>query len=194
MTTTGLTTNVMVLLSGGIDSSACVEFYTSKRISVTALFIDYGQVSRRCEQRAAMRISNYFDIPFRCLSLKGAAKKCKGEIRARNAFLLFTALLEFPHRSGIIAIGVHSGTPYFDCSAMFIRKCQDSFDEYADGRIQIGTPFIDWTKSDIWSYSIKKLLPLELTYSCEIGRRQPCGKCLSCRDLEVLHAGAKHNH
>jgi len=194
MAITGSTTNVMVLLSGGIDSSACVGFYTSKKSSVTALFIDYGQASRRHERRAATCISNHFGIPLRCLSLKGAAQKCKGEILARNAFLLYTALLEFPYRSGIIAIGIHAGTPYFDCSAKFIRSCQILFDTYADGRVQIGTPFLDWTKGEIWTYSLQQSLPLAMTYSCELGHRQPCGKCLSCKDLEVLHAGAKHNN
>ena len=106
----------------------------------------------------------------------------------RNAFFLHAALMAFKYTTGIIAIGVHSDTPYYDCSEQFIRDMQLSFDLYTDGRVGIGAPFLHWNKRDIWEYCHSKKVPIQLTYSCELGRDQPCGQCLSCKDLEALHA------
>ena len=115
-------------------------------------------------------------------------------MQGRNAFLLFSALMKFKARSGIIAIGVHSGTPYFDCSMSFVQSMQSMFDNYTDGRIRVGAPFIEWTKRDIWNYCNDRQVPLQLTYSCEEGHNSPCGQCLSCRDRDALDALAKLNN
>ena len=39
----GMEYNVIVLLSGGIDSTACVNYYLSQKLKLLGLFIDYGQ-------------------------------------------------------------------------------------------------------------------------------------------------------
>ncbi len=90
--------NALVLLSGGIDSSACLVFYLAQGFSISALFVDYGQVS-----------------------------KGRGES----------------------------------------------------------------APSAVWSYCKRLGVPVELTYSCEMGKDQPCGKCLSCKDLEKLYAAGE---
>jgi len=181
-------TAVLTLLSGGIDSTACVPFYLSQGFSVSALFCDYGQVSARKEQIAASAICAHYDIPFEKIVSSGFTQWAGGYIPGRNAFILNTGLMAFKHATGIIAIGVHSDTPYVDCSEKFIQQMQSLFDLYSDGRIVIGAPFLHWNKPQIWDYCESKRAPLELTYSCELGRKQPCGECLSCKDLEALHA------
>lgn len=112
-----------------------------------------------------------------------------GYVLGRNAFLLHVALMAFSHPAGIIALGIHSGTRYVDCTAGFLRHMQASFDLYADGRIRVDAPFLNWSKREIWEFCRKIGAPLELTYSCENGADQPCGKCASCQDLEALYAG-----
>ena len=138
--------------------------------------------------KAAKAVTKYYDIPLSKLTWSGIHKKNVGIIHGRNAFLLVASLMEFPEVSGIMALGIHSGTLYPDCSPSFVRKMQSIFDMYTQGNIRIGTPFIKWTKRDIWSFCVSRQVPLHLTYSCERGFNQPCGKCLSCRDLEVLNA------
>jgi len=182
--------DVLVLLSGGIDSSACVRFYLSQRSNLRALFIDYGQQSAKQEAEAANKISQHYCIPLRVMSSVGTTGKSSGVVLGRNAFLLYFALMEFCSHVGIIAIGIHAGTSYFDCSKAFIDSTQTVFDAYAGGQIQIGAPFLDWTKREVWDYCLQQNVPLEKTYSCELGRNQPCGECLSCIDLEKLRACA----
>ena len=181
---------VRVLLSGGIDSSACVAFYLEQGFSVNSIFVDYGQIAAPREIEAARAIARHYNIPFSRLTWSGLHRKKAGFIRGRNAFLLVAALMELPEHAGILALGIHAGTHYQDCSLSFVRKMQSIFDTYTQGKIQIGAPFLNWEKSDIWVYSKSQGVPMELTYSCERGKDQPCGLCLSCRDLEILYASS----
>lgn len=178
---------VMVLLSGGIDSSACVAYYLSHRFSVSALFVDYGQKAAKHEIRAARFISKAYKVPLRILTLSNGKRWGGGCILGRNAFLLYTGLMNFKYESGLIAIGVHSGTAYWDCSEDFILLTQNCFKSYSGGCISIDAPFLKWNKREIWDYCVRKKVPLKFTYSCELGKTQPCGRCLSCRDLESLY-------
>ena len=180
--------SVTILFSGGIDSTACIEFYLSNHFSVQALFVDYGQLSMERELRSAKQISLHYDIPLKIITCKNVQQKGSGVIYGRNAFLLFTALMELNLPNCLIALGIHSGTKYSDCSQFFLEKSQEIFDIYTDGRINISAPFLNWVKSDIWHYCLQEHVPLNLTYSCELGMPQPCGACLSCFDLEALRA------
>jgi 7-cyano-7-deazaguanine synthase len=178
---------VMVLLSGGIDSSACVAYYISQHLLVTALFVDYGQKSAKREIKAARLISKAYKVPLKVITIAGGKRCGGGCILGRNAFLLYAGLMNFEYESGLIAIGVHSGTAYWDCSEDFILLMQNCFKTYSGGYISIDAPFLKWNKREIWDYCVSKKVPLKFTYSCELGKKQPCGQCLSCRDLESLY-------
>ena len=181
-----------ILLSGGIDSATCLAYYLGERFKVDALFVDYGQFGAPREVRAARLIARHFRVPLTILKVTGMRKKGPGLIVGRNAFLLLTAALEFGIRAGLIAIGIHSGTNYRDCSPVFVRKMQAVIDVCTGGKVQISAPFLKWGKGDVWTYAKTKKVPLALTYSCERGLAQPCGSCDSCRDVEALNAGANH--
>lgn len=180
--------NVCVLLSGGIDSTACIAFYLRKNFSVCCLFIDYGQAAAQREFLSAKAIAKHYHVSLARLTWSGLHRKNAGLVFGRNAFLLISALMEMPRYSGIIAIGAHSGTNYYDCTSTFFHKMQSIFDSYTKGMIQIGVPFLKWTKHDIMKFCRSYKVPISLTYSCELGLDQPCGQCLSCRDLEILNA------
>lgn len=177
----------MVLLSGGIDSAACAHFFLSQGYQVESLFIDYGQLSSKKEALAAKSISTHLSIPIRFLSLVNSLPKKSDEILGRNAFLLFTALMEFPGKHGIIGIGIHSESPYYDCSEKFLFNTNKILENYSNGCIAIGSPFQKFNKAGVWSYFEKTGIPVNLTYSCELGLNQPCGSCVSCKDLEALN-------
>ena len=180
--------NVSVLLSGGIDSTATVAFYLNQGFTVSALFVDYTQAAGKREEAAASSVCKYYGIPMYKIVSSGFRLCSGGYIKGRNAFLLYAALMAFEYKNGIIAIGIHSGTRYPDCSEYFIRLIQSSFNCYAEGRICIDAPFMQWYKREIWEYCKKMDVPIALTYSCELGKNQPCGQCPSCKGLEVLYA------
>lgn len=180
---------VLVLLSGGLDSAACLSFYISLGRPTCGLFIDYQQPAANREGSAAKAIADYYDIFLYTAKWSGQSKKRSGIITARNAFLLTAALMERPKQVTTIALGIHAGTQYADCSPEFVSRMQSTFDIYSGGVVHIATPFESWTKADIWAYALSENVPVDITYSCEAGPH-PCGKCLSCLDRIGLEAHA----
>lgn len=177
-----------LLLSGGIDSTACLAFYLKEEFHVECLHISFGQPGSRQERAAAERVARHFDVPLTILHWSGSADFMAGEIVGRNAFFLLGALIEIGGNAGILAIGIHAGTPYFDCSQAFLSSLQTVFDGYCDGRVRIAAPFIEWSKQQVFAFCESEGVPIELTYSCEKGTYQPCGECSSCRDRRALDA------
>jgi len=178
--------DVIVLLSGGIDSSTCVAFYRRGRFHVMTLFIDYGQPAAEIERRSARAISRHYDVALHEVSVRGLQRRDVGYVPGRNAFLVCTALASAQSTSGLIALGIHAGTAYPDCSRAFVDACQTVADVYANGTIQVAAPFLEWSKSEIFAHAKKVGVPIDRTYSCEAGARKPCGKCLSCQDRASL--------
>ena len=181
---------VLVLLSGGLDSASCLDFYINLDRPTHAMFIDYQQASVYQEKKSAIDIADYYSTSLSITNWVGIKDKHTGLIQGRNAFLLTAALMEMPDCITTIAIGIHSGTKYSDCSHNFIEKMQAVFDMYTNGLIKIAAPFKDWSKADIWAYANKGKMPVELTYSCESGEEKPCGICESCLDRVGIKSNA----
>lgn len=179
---------VDVLVSGGIDSAALLALYLRQRFSVRGLFMNFGQPAARQEERAARLVCKHYHVPLSIITVKCAAEFSTGEIPGRNAFLVFAAILACGTRTRMIAIGIHEGSPYYDCSEGFVKSVQAVVDGYAAGRIKVATPFLNWGKQVIWEFCKKARVPIDSTYSCERGGVRPCGKCLSCKDREALDA------
>ncbi len=155
---------VCVLLSGGVDSSACVGYYVSKGYDVGALFIDYGQPHADKEAAAATAISEHYGIALKKLTVQGYAPP-DGYVPGRNAVLLSLALMATTFTCGLIGLGIHSGTPYADCTSDFCGKMQKVCDLYTGGQVQIDAPFAEWTKSEIWDYARAHGVPLDVTHT-----------------------------
>ena len=182
-----MNSEVMILLSGGIDSTACVDFYIEFGRPPCGLFIDYGQPAAKNEAKSAKAIAAYYSMPVLYSKWKGYTAKTSGFINGRNSFLITAALMERPCTISVIAIGIHSGTDYQDCSKHFLTTMQNVIDIYENGRIHLSAPFIDFTKAEVYSYCIERRIPIDLTYSCENGGIAPCGECFSCKDRELLN-------
>lgn len=154
---------------------------------VALLFIDYGQPARRREWQAAQTLSAILGLTVSRICVEGLTIP-SGLIPGRNALLLNLALMhQRLDSSSVVAIGIHAGTNYADCSTEFVRSMQMIYDLYTSGVVQIDAPFVNWQKNHIWHLLVEHKYPVEHTYSCEAGD-QPCGRCLSCLDLEMLRA------
>ena len=177
-----------LLLSGGIDSAACLAFYLELAFQVECFHVDFGQPASTQERGAAERVARHYKVPLTILHWSGTTEFATGEIVGRNAFLLLGALTEIGRKTGTLATGIHAGTTYFDCSPAFLSSLQSLFDGYCDGRILLAAPFISWSKQQIFAYCESKGVPVNLTYSCETGATVVCGDCPSCRDRKALDA------
>lgn len=182
---------VIVLLSGGMDSTASVHYYLNNGYPVRGFFVDYGQSANEKEKESVYNVSDFYKIDFDIITVHMGIQFGIGEIRGRNAFFLTSALMKYPAFSGIIAIGIHAGTPYYDTSENFVIDIKRIVSQYADGKIQIDTPFIKWQKPMIYQYCLRNNVPINLTYSCEKGTPIPCGSCNSCLDMKELNVCQK---
>lgn len=186
--TTSESHEACILLSGGIDSAACLHFFLKQKYAVSAFHVSYGQPAEEMEKRAASRVARHFGVKLKKIELTGTKRQSDGEIMGRNTLLVFAALLQRTVDRGLIVLGVHSGTPYYDCSEGFLDSVQEIMNGYTDGAVQITAPFQTWSKLDVWEFCQEEGIPIDLTYSCENGNPKPCGRCLSCQDLEELRA------
>jgi 7-cyano-7-deazaguanine synthase len=179
--------NVLILFSGGIDSTACLNYYHKLNFQIQLLFIDYGQSAKKKELKAVRAISKYYDVSFNVLQIREGENYEAGLILGRNAVFYFLALMNLKNTHGLIASGIHYGTGYYDCSQDFLDAVQVLIDKYTDRSVIAEAPFINFTKTDIVNYCMREKVPLKLTYSCENGLNQPCGKCPTCNDLILIY-------
>ncbi|WP_321326410.1 7-cyano-7-deazaguanine synthase [Thiomicrorhabdus sp.] len=175
-----------VLLSGGIDSVSCAHLLKKKGFSVSAVFVDYGQASLHQECIAVEKIKDELEIEVKYIVTTAPKMDDHGEIIGRNAFLIFSAIFSAEVHSGLLAIGIHSGTPYYDCSKNFITQMENIVSEYCNGRLSLIAPFVDWDKSSVYQYFRETGIPIEMTYSCESGAFPPCKQCASCIDRSMF--------
>lgn len=178
--------HVTVLMSGGIDSTACAAFLIDQGLEVSAVFVNYGQAAADFERMAVQSVATALKIEVQELALTGAAPFGAGELVGRNAFLIFSAMFATRARSSQIALGLHAGTAYYDCSPAFIETINRAVVEHTDNTVRVVAPFIEWTKRDVYDYFVQAGLPIELTYSCESGGTPTCGRCASCQDRKAL--------
>ena len=179
---------LLILASGGVDSSTLLWLLAEQGLAPAALFVNYGQAAADAESSAVARVCSAMGAPLRCVRYSGTTFG-SGEIRGRNAYLLHTALIEFPASSGVVALGIHAGTGYADCSPEFLDVMQRSYDFHTGGEITIVAPFLNWTKQQVYALAGQLNVPLGQTYSCESASR-PCGECRSCLDRSLLVEGS----
>lgn len=186
----GSNPEVLILLSGGIDSTACLHFYLELGRTPFGLFVDYGQRAAAREWKAVHDVASFYDVSAVRLQWEGIRLKNAGLISGRNAFLIIAALMEKPTPVSVIATGIHSGTGYADCTPEFMERMQAVLSMYQEAHVQLAAPFLEWSKADVIKYCLMRDVPVGLTYSCERGT-EPCGNCLSCKDRELLDVSAQ---
>jgi len=177
----------VVLLSGGIDSYACAHFLQRNQFAVSAIFVDFGQAAVAQESAATAIISSSMGIERTVIHIASEERHLfeSGEIPARNLALVSAATL-FTKGPRVVALGIHGGTRYFDCSPLFLTQADRLLAESTGGAVSVIAPFLNWTKADVIAYAHSERLDLRVTYSCERGTTPPCGTCLSCQDRRAL--------
>jgi len=197
----------VVLLSGGLDSCTTLFLAKKKGYRVSCLIFDYGQRHKKeiisAKKIAAAAKCKYeiikIELPWRGSSLLDKKSKLPDRINikgipstyvpARNLiFLSFAISFAESKKAQAIFIGAnqldYSGYP--DCRVEFYKALElvakKGTKTGVEGRpIQILTPLINKTKSEIIKLGRKLSVPYELTWSCYRGGRFPCGECDSCR-------------
>lgn len=145
---------IVVLLSGDIDSTATLAIYHKKTAIIDAVFVDYGQPSRRSEWEAAQAIAEYYKITIIKIRLGFRPKKTNGEVFFRNALMAMTVGAIIDDRTLFITMVLHSADPYYDTSQAFVEDLQRLFDGYTDDSVALGMAFLNVTKPEIIKYAV----------------------------------------
>lgn len=209
------------LLSGGLDSAVCLYHARSQGFEVIALTVDYGQRHDRelrsarafCQLLKIRHHEVAFEMPWRGSSLtdKKVAMHDAQDVQhiskripntyvpARNSiFLSLAASCAEAEGAEAIFIGAnavdYSGYP--DCRPAFLKTFETLIRKGtkagAEGRtLKIFSPLLRLSKKDIVLKAFKLKVPIEKTWSCYRGGKNPCGRCDSCllREKGFLDAG-----
>ena len=178
----------VVLMSGGIDSSATLAACQEPGISLSGMFVDYGQPAARSEWEAAQRIANHYQIEIGKVDLGISLVSDMGEFFGRNALFILTAAGTIPQRPLIVAVGIHALADYYDTTPLFVKHIQRLLNGYSGGAVTLSAPFLAHSKADVVRFAKANSVPLHLTYSCERQDAPACAACPSCRD-RIEHYG-----
>ena len=202
--------SVIILASGGLDSSTVAGIAKNFKAKIYGLSFDYGQRHNK-ELEAAQKIAKHFEFEDLKIikidlslwggsSLTDKAKLIPNRgvnkniipntyVPGRNTIFISVALSYAEAiDADLIGLGVnaldYSGYP--DCRPDYIEQFQ-KLAGLANKRgrenkpIKLWTPLIDLNKEEIIEMAFKNNVPIEETWSCYVGGEKPCEKCDSCR-------------
>ena len=179
----------VVLMSGGIDSSATLVASLALGGSLSGMFVNYGQPAALSEWESAQRIASYYGIEIDKVDLGTNLVSDQGEFFGRNALFILTAAGTISQRPLVVALGIDALSKYYDTTPLFARDMQRLMNGYSGGSVTLSMPFLADTKGEVIRFAEENLVPLHLTYSCERQNAPACGECASCRDRVELNAG-----
>lgn len=188
------TGKVIVLLSGGMDSTVLLASYVHKNIECEAISLDYGQRHAR-ELIAAENVADYYgvhltivELALSCEQLFSGAKSSQvgdrvdvphGHYAAetmkttivpnRNMLLIALAGARAAATgSNIVAYAAHAGDHaiYPDCRPEFAEEMNKALALGNDPPIHLARPFIQLTKTEICRLGYDLAVPFDRTWSC----------------------------
>lgn len=210
-----MSNNVVVIFSGGMDSFTVLNRALHDGKTVYALTFDYGQkhvkeincASKVCQQLgvahkvidissinellAGSSLTDDIDIPeghYEAQNMKSTV------VPNRNMILLSLAVgYAVSVKASQVYYGAHSGDHaiYPDCRPEFVMKMNDVCKIANYDAVEIFSPYLSVTKSDILTDGLTMGLRYDDTWTCYNGREKACGKCGACQ--ERLEAFADNN-
>jgi len=193
-----------------MDSATALYWAKARSSRVDALTVHYGQrhdreirSARALADAAGVRAHLVLTLPLGDLLesglTDGSARLRTGGVRggipssyvpARNTILLAIALgIAESRQCDRIVLGInaidYSGYP--DCRPEYLRAfrrlarlaTKAGVERHAEPIVE--APLLRSSKSDIVRRGERLGVPWELTWSCYLGGRRPCGRCDSCR-------------
>lgn len=201
--------HVIVIASGGLDSTVLSYWLAAKDFRLTLVSFDYGQ-RHRVELEHAVEIAQRLDSPHKIVNMTSLGELLTGSaltdasvdvpnghytdesmkstvVPNRNAIMLDVAVsIAIAERADAVAFGAHAGdhTIYSDCRPEFVEQFTRTVEVANEGLLppgfQVLAPFLTLTKTDIVGMGIMLNVPFARTWSCYRGTDVHCGQCGTC--------------
>jgi 7-cyano-7-deazaguanine synthase len=197
---------IVLLLSGGLDSTTLLYELVSQGHDVVALSILYGQRHAK-EVDFASRICGLTGVSYliRCLpddlleNMQSSLLRANGvdvphghyeDVTMRSTVVPFRNLMFVSVAAATaanlkfdaVAIAAHTGdrSVYPDCRPEFINPLSECLRAGDHTPVKLLAPYLDLTKTDIARKAKTLNVPISMTWTCYEGLDEPCGKCGSC--------------
>jgi 7-cyano-7-deazaguanine synthase len=186
---------LVVLVSGGVDSTVISLLAARQNVLTYPLFVDYGQLCAEREWSACLAIhkTNNLPTPVR-MSLAGFGQTIPSGLTQPTYDIVADAFL--PCRNILFAVcgAAYACSKSVDCVALglidetaaifpdqtssFIEQAERAVSVATGRAIQIIAPLLTLTKREV--LAIAANIGAQGTYSCHRGTAEPCGECISC--------------
>ena len=187
---------IVVMSSGGLDSSVMMLLLQREGHEVHPVHVDYAHHAEDHEWRSCQKICTYLGVrkPIK-LGIRGLDCIPSSLVRdgldiEKDAFLptrnlLFVVLgaaYAFSISCDVVALGILANPIFPDQKDEFFKRAEDCVSAALDRRVKVLTPLIKLDKREILKLARKYEIPLKTTYFCHSGGDLPCGKCISCKE------------
>ncbi|WP_461831835.1 7-cyano-7-deazaguanine synthase [Aquifex sp.] len=190
---------VVVLFSGGVESTALLVHYALRNYTVYPLYVRFGLPWEDYEKEVAKKVLNILRrrlggiLNLKVDIARAPLKRFKNfpssedelEIPLRNLILCTRgAIYAYKKGADRCAIGSLGIYPFPDNKREYFDKLEELISSGLGKSFFIETPFYGMEKDEV----IKKYgryIPLDITLSCiNPVNGKPCGKCIKCRERE----------
>jgi 7-cyano-7-deazaguanine synthase len=195
---------VVLIHSGGLDSTVLLYALHRAGHVLHALSVDYGQRHRK-ELDAAVAICAELGVDHRVVDLQAVRPLLAGSaltddrpvpeepydeatmrqtvVPNRNMILLSLAVAwAVSLKAEAVAYAAHAGdhATYPDCRPTFVEAMREAVRLCDWHAVELLTPFADERKEDIVRLGAELGVPLARTWSCYKGEALHCGRCGTC--------------
>jgi 7-cyano-7-deazaguanine synthase len=197
----------VVAVSGGMDSCVTAAI-ASEKYNLAFIHVNYGQRTETRELKAFHDIADFYNAERKMVIDLGHLAKIGGssltdktmEVTKADLLSLEVPSSYVPFRNANILSACVSWAEVINAEAIFIGAVYEDASGYPDCRpefyeafermvylgtkpetkINIVTPIINFSKSEIVKKGIELKSPLHLTWSCYQSEDEACGVCDSC--------------
>ena len=210
-----MTNKVVVIYSGGMDSFTVLNRALHDGKEVFALTFDYGQRHVK-EIEYASTVCKSLDVNHKVIDISAInqllagssltddidipeghyeAESMKSTVVPNRNMILLSLAVGYAVSVGASQVyyGAHSGDHaiYPDCRPEFVMKMNEVCKIANYESVEIFSPYLAVTKSDILTDGLKMGLKYDNTWTCYNGREKACGQCGACQ--ERLEAFSDNN-
>lgn len=196
---------IVLILSGGMDSTVLLYDHVAKGDDVRAIGVDYGQRHSR-ELLFASANCAKLGVPFQVVDISSVAALLPGSSQTdrtvdvplghyaednmkktvvpnRNMIMLSIAMGHaIAHKFDAVSYAAHAGdhTIYPDCRPEFAYALGKAALLADWHQVSLQRPFINLTKADIVERGSRLGVDFAFTWSCYKGEEVHCGRCGTC--------------